>query len=67
MKYYVLFVYGQAEIESYGPYWTGKAMREMAMSLYRENGKEHGYFWASISPSMVLKVGDFASDFFEDE
>ena len=65
-RHYLLFVHGDIEPETLGPFSTEDERDQKALSLRKEHGPDHGIFPAVVYEGGALIVGTYSNAFFEE-
>lgn len=65
-KHYVVFIYGDVEPNSYGPYETTEQRDKQARKLRKLHGDEHGIYWARVTENSELEIGAYTGSFFNE-
>lgn len=65
MKYYLLIIWGDVEIEKLGPYKSEGGRTRVARSLILKEkiGDQDGIHWLDIDENGDAEVGDYTSSF----
>jgi hypothetical protein len=66
-KYYLIWVYGCTDPETFGPYKTKKERNKFAKELYAKEGDKHCYLPADTGTNGKLNVWSYTNGFFEEE
>ncbi len=65
-KHYVVFVFGDVEPNSYGPYVNTEKRDQKARRLRKTHGDEHGIYWARVNSKGELEIGAYSGAFFNE-
>ena len=64
-KYYLIWVYGCTDPQTFGPYKTAKERDKIAKELYSKEGDKHCYLHADTTSTGKLQVWSYIQSFFE--